>query len=121
MYFALTLLVETGMVQRLYHRAHCAAVKRWQTARRRPVGYRPLALSDRTSGSLSGSVAHQLDVEDEDVREERLMIESGPSRHSLALTGGAELSPHLWFVPARPVAIAFTRCPVQVSAVHVHS
>ena len=70
-YMALTLVAEAGVVQRLYHGARQRVVKHWFRQRSRP----PAAVGRRSSSrDIEASAA---DTEDEDVRAEREMIQSG--------------------------------------------
>jgi hypothetical protein len=67
---ALTLVAEAGIVQRLYHGARQRVIKYWYRQRRRP----PAVGRRSSSRDVEGSAA---DAEDEDVRAEREMIQSG--------------------------------------------
>lgn len=75
----MTLVVEAGIIQSLSHRARLAAMKRWRGGRRAGRQYRRVAAQEAAAtGDVEG--AQQLiegEREDEDVREERLMIDSG--------------------------------------------
>lgn len=82
MYFSLTLVVEAGIIQSLTHRARLATMKRWRHGRRAGRGQYQRVGAGGNGAPLAGDVegAQQLrggETEDEDVREERLMIESG--------------------------------------------
>ena len=78
-YFALTLVVEAGIIKSLIHRAQLAANKRWRGGRTAGHLYSRMALqeSDLRGDAQGAARVVQGDREDEDVREERLMIESG--------------------------------------------
>ena len=84
-YMALTLVAEAGFVQRLYHGAHQRVIKHWHRQRRRP----PAVGRRSSSRDVEASAA---DAEDEDVRAERDMIQSG----------GHVLNPWQWFEGGLP-------------------
>lgn len=73
-YMALTLVAEAGIVQRLFHSAQRHVVRHWHRQRRRPASR---GLSGRLGSSGRDVEAVVAVTEDEDVRAEREMIQSG--------------------------------------------
>lgn len=79
-YFALTLVIEAGIIKSLIHRTRLATMARWRHGLRAGQQHRYQRVASWES-STPGDVeaAQQGEAEDEDVREERLMIDSGTS------------------------------------------
>ena len=79
-YFALTLVIEAGIIKSLIHRARLATMARWRHGLRAGQQHRYQRVAPQ-DGSTPADVeaAQQGEAEDEDVREERLMIDSGTS------------------------------------------
>ena len=75
---ALTLVAEAGILQRLYHSAHRRVTRHWHRQRRRYSATRSASLPVRAGSSGRGLLeAVAADTEDEDVRAERELIQSG--------------------------------------------
>ena len=73
---ALTLVAEAGILQRLYHSAHHRVTRHWHRQRRRYAS-RSASLPVRAGSSGRSLDAVAADTEDEDVRAERELIQSG--------------------------------------------
>ena len=97
-YFALTLLIEAGSIKSLIHRARHRTMKRWRHTL--GVGQQNrYQVRKSGDGSASGDVeaASQLregEDEDVDVREERLMIESGTHSRPARISGFVKVNRH---------------------------
>ncbi len=77
-YMALTLVAEAGVLQRLYHSAHQHVTRHWHRQRRRYSAAASASLPVRAGSSGRGLLeAAAGDTEDEDVRAERELIQSG--------------------------------------------
>ena len=78
-YMALTLVAEAGILQRLYHSAQQRVTRQWHRQRRR-YATRGGSLPIRAGSSGRDPEAVPADAEDEDVKAEREMIQSGGAR-----------------------------------------